>query len=85
MHWWQATRDCIMLGISIILLTAFGWDARIEWWEAMTMLLFLPIYYVVMFKNEAIQRIAKKYIEVRWNCCARLDLSSMICKDTLIK
>lgn len=77
MHWWQASRDCFLLGVSIALLTGFGWDGLIQWWEALVMFLVLPFYYVAMFKNEAIQRVAKKYIEVRWNCCARLDTTSM--------
>lgn len=76
MQWWQASRDCFLLLIATVLLTGFGWDGRIEWWEALIMFCFLPFYYVIMFRNEQIQSFFKKFIEDKWNCCARMETLS---------
>lgn len=74
MSWYQSSRDCLALGVAVTLLTGFGWDGIIMWWEALIMFCFLPFYYLLMFQNERIQRFVKKYIEDKWNCCSRLDL-----------
>lgn len=71
MDWWQATRDCFLLGLNITLLTIFGWDGQIQWWEAMVLFIFMFIYYTTMFMNERIKRFFTHYLDERWNCCHR--------------
>lgn len=53
------------------MLVFFSWDGKIFWWEALVLIGFIVLYYVVMFQNEKIKRFFKKQVEGRWNCCAQ--------------
>lgn len=75
MNWWQSTRDCFLFGMNATLLTIFGWDGQIQWWEAMILLLFVIIYYTVMFQNERIKRFMTHYLDTKWNWCYRYNLA----------
>ncbi|XP_053686140.1 sodium/potassium/calcium exchanger 4-like [Sabethes cyaneus] len=72
LDWWPLTRDSIVFSLHIALLTAFAWDGRIYWWEAMVFVILLANYFIIMFQNRRIMNFAKKYIEVKWNLCARV-------------
>ncbi|XP_062559887.1 sodium/potassium/calcium exchanger 3-like [Armigeres subalbatus] len=72
LDWWPLTRDCIVLAFHIILLIGFSWDGRIHWYEAMIFVILFFTYFLVMFQNKRIMKVAKKYIEVKWNMCSRV-------------
>ncbi|XP_035904355.1 sodium/potassium/calcium exchanger 4-like [Anopheles stephensi] len=73
LDWWPLTRDSIIVSISTTLLVVCVWDGRVEWYEAMLFSITYLLYFVVMFKNESLKRIAVHYIQNRWNLCGRLD------------
>ncbi|XP_040167571.1 sodium/potassium/calcium exchanger 4-like [Anopheles arabiensis] len=73
LDWWPLTRDSIIVTISTTLLVVCVWDGRIEWYEAMLFSITYVLYFVVMFKNESLKRIAMHYIQNRWNLCGRLE------------
>ncbi|XP_055532844.1 sodium/potassium/calcium exchanger 4-like [Wyeomyia smithii] len=72
LDWWPLTRDSVVFSVHIALLTAFAWDGRIYWWEAMVFVILLANYFLIMFQNRRIMGFFKKYIEVKWNLCARV-------------
>ncbi|XP_058839750.1 sodium/potassium/calcium exchanger 3-like [Topomyia yanbarensis] len=72
LDWWPLTRDSIVFSIHVGLLIAFAWDGRIYWYEAMVFVILLAVYFLIMFQNRRIMNFAKKYIEVKWNLCARV-------------
>uniref|UniRef100_A0A182Q6T2 Sodium/calcium exchanger membrane region domain-containing protein n=1 Tax=Anopheles farauti TaxID=69004 RepID=A0A182Q6T2_9DIPT len=73
LDWWPLTRDSIIVTISTTLLVVCVWDGRIEWYEAMLFSITYVLYFVVMFKNEYLKKIAVHYIQNSWNLCARLE------------
>ncbi|XP_052903447.1 sodium/potassium/calcium exchanger 3-like [Anopheles moucheti] len=73
LDWWPLTRDSIIVTISTTLLVVCVWDGRVEWYEAMIFSITYVLYFVVMFKNEPLKRIAVHYIQNRWNLCGRLE------------
>ncbi|XP_053680299.1 sodium/potassium/calcium exchanger 3-like [Anopheles nili] len=73
LDWWPLTRDSIIVTISTTLLVVCVWDGRVEWYEAMLFSIMYVLYFVVMFKNEWLKRIAVRYIQDRWNLCGRLE------------
>lgn len=44
LDWWPISRDCLMYGISVISLIAVLQDGRVEWWEAVNLVLGYLIY-----------------------------------------
>uniref|UniRef100_A0A182Q635 Sodium/calcium exchanger membrane region domain-containing protein n=1 Tax=Anopheles farauti TaxID=69004 RepID=A0A182Q635_9DIPT len=72
LDWWPLTRDSIVFSIHIALLIGFAWDGRIYWYEAMVFFILFFVYFVLMFQNKRLMKFAKKYIEVKWNLCARV-------------
>lgn len=72
LDWWPITRDSIVFAFHVALLIGFAWDGRIYWYESMIIFILLFSYFVVMFQNKPIMKFAKKYIEVKWNLCARV-------------
>ncbi|XP_052873339.1 sodium/potassium/calcium exchanger 3-like [Anopheles cruzii] len=72
LDWWPLTRDAFIFMAHIGLLIGFAWDGRIYWYEAMVLFILFFFYFVLMFQNKRLMRVAKKYIEVRWNLCARV-------------
>ncbi|XP_035904352.1 sodium/potassium/calcium exchanger 3-like [Anopheles stephensi] len=72
LDWWPLTRDSIVFSAHVALLVGFAWDGRIYWYEAMVFFILFFVYFVLMFQNKRLMKIAKKYIEVKWNLCARV-------------
>ena len=72
LDWWPLTRDSIVFSAHVALLIGFAWDGRIYWYEAMVFFILFFVYFVLMFQNKRLMKIAKKYIEVKWNLCARV-------------
>ncbi|XP_055601043.1 sodium/potassium/calcium exchanger 3-like [Uranotaenia lowii] len=72
LDWWPLTRDSLVFAINVSILVGFSWDGRIYWYEAMILFILLFVYFVVMFQNKHIMKVAKKYIEGKWNLCSRV-------------
>ncbi|XP_055630540.1 sodium/potassium/calcium exchanger 4-like isoform X2 [Toxorhynchites rutilus septentrionalis] len=72
MDWWPLTRDSLVFAIHVGILIGFAWDGRIYWYESMVLFILLFFYFLIMFQNRRIMKFAKKYIEVKWNLCARV-------------
>ncbi|XP_055601051.1 sodium/potassium/calcium exchanger 4-like [Uranotaenia lowii] len=73
LDWWPLTRDSIIVLISTSSLVGCLWDEQVRWYEAVVFVVLYFLYFIVMFQNERMKRIAIEFIENRWNLCSRLD------------
>lgn len=69
LDWWPITRDSILYGSSVFLLTVFTWDGRITLIESIMMVSLLVVYFVVFIENRRIMHGIKWLIEINLNCC----------------
>jgi len=81
--WWPLTRDCFIFTINISALIIFMWDSRIEWYEAMVMVILLICYYSVMLLNPRMMKVARRLCENKWRLCKKTSYG--ILKSRLIK
>lgn len=44
LHWWPLTRDCIAYGITVTILICIIHDERIEWYEALILVILYGVY-----------------------------------------
>lgn len=51
MNWVSLSRDCGIYGVAVITLTAALWDSRIEWYEALALVLLYAVYILAMYYN----------------------------------
>ncbi|XP_053686139.1 sodium/potassium/calcium exchanger 4-like [Sabethes cyaneus] len=72
LDWWPLTRDSIIVLISTSCLVSCLWDERVYWYESVVFVILYILYFLVMFQNDRMKRIAVDLIETRWNLCARL-------------
>uniref|UniRef100_A0A8D8N6R7 Sodium/potassium/calcium exchanger 5 n=3 Tax=Culex pipiens TaxID=7175 RepID=A0A8D8N6R7_CULPI len=73
LDWWPLTRDSIIVMIAISSLVSCLWDERVYWYESVVFVVLYVLYFLVMFQNERMKRIATDLIETRWNLCTRLE------------
>ncbi|CAH1184133.1 unnamed protein product [Phyllotreta striolata] len=55
LDWWPLTRDSLVYAISVCLLIGFLNDEKIEWYEAMTLVLVYLSYIVYLFFDKKVQ------------------------------
>ncbi|CAD1478169.1 unnamed protein product, partial [Heterotrigona itama] len=55
LEWRILSRDCTMYVISVGTLVAIMWDQRIEWYEAMILLILFCIYLILLFCGKGIR------------------------------
>ena len=60
LDWWPLTRDCSIYMTAIGVLTVITYDERIEWYEAAVLLLMYILYFIVMYSNRWLMKMAKK-------------------------
>ena len=60
--WWPLFRDCTFYSISLITLIIFFSDNKIEWWEALILLLIYLSYVVFMKFNQLVEATVKRII-----------------------
>ncbi|KAL1116888.1 hypothetical protein AAG570_005357, partial [Ranatra chinensis] len=56
---WPLCRDCLIYMVVVGVLTAVLWDGRIEWYEALVLLLLYVLYCVVLFCQKRIYALGR--------------------------
>lgn len=59
LDWWPLTRDCLAYGITVAVLICIIHDERVEWYEALVLVLLYIIYIAVMYYDKSIQKCAR--------------------------
>ncbi|CAG9771427.1 unnamed protein product [Ceutorhynchus assimilis] len=59
LDWWPLTRDCLAYGITVSILICIIHDERIEWYEALILVLLYIIYILIMYFDKSIQKCAR--------------------------
>lgn len=44
LDWWPLTRDCLAYGVTVSLMICIIHDERVEWYEALTLVLLYIVY-----------------------------------------
>ena len=65
LDWRPLARDSIVYGLSIIVFIGFAWDGKLEWYEALLLLLIYVSYIAIMKFNVHLLRLLAK-IECNW-------------------
>ncbi|XP_037916308.1 sodium/potassium/calcium exchanger 3 isoform X2 [Hermetia illucens] len=63
LDWWPLTRDCLAYGITVAILICIIHDERVEWYEALTLVLLYIVYIAVMYYDKSFQKCAREAIE----------------------
>lgn len=53
------TRDCLAYGITVAILIVIIHDERVEWYEALVLVLLYLVYIAIMYYDKAIQKHVK--------------------------
>lgn len=72
LDWWPLTRDSVIVIISTSSLVGCLWDERVYWYEAVVFVVLYVLYFLVMFQNNRMKKIAVELIENRWDLCRRI-------------
>ncbi|XP_023014271.2 sodium/potassium/calcium exchanger zydeco isoform X2 [Leptinotarsa decemlineata] len=56
LDWWPLTRDCLAYGITVSILIGIIHDERVEWYEALTLVLLYTVYILIMYFDKTIQK-----------------------------
>ncbi|XP_058839753.1 sodium/potassium/calcium exchanger 4-like isoform X2 [Topomyia yanbarensis] len=72
LEWWPLTRDSVIVLITTSALVGCLWDDRVYWYESAVFVIMYVLYFLVMFQNDRMKRIAVDLIETRWNLCTRM-------------
>ncbi|XP_037036754.1 sodium/potassium/calcium exchanger 3 isoform X3 [Bradysia coprophila] len=59
LDWWPLTRDCLAYGITVAILICIIHDERVEWYEALILVLLYIVYIAVMYYDKSIQKCAR--------------------------
>lgn len=59
LDWWPLTRDCLAYGITVSILICIIHDERVEWYEALTLVLLYTVYILIMYFDKSIQKCAR--------------------------
>ncbi|XP_001649854.2 sodium/potassium/calcium exchanger 5 isoform X2 [Aedes aegypti] len=63
LDWWPLTRDCLAYGITVAILICIIHDERVEWYEALILVLLYIVYIAVMYYDKAFQKCAREAID----------------------
>ena len=59
MDWWPLSRDCLAYGVTVAILICIIHDERIEWYEALALVLMYIVYIAVMYWDKFFQQLFK--------------------------
>lgn len=59
LDWWPVTRDCVAYGITVAILIVIIHDERVEWYEALVLVMLYLVYIAIMYYDKSIQRRVK--------------------------
>uniref|UniRef100_A0A224XMZ1 Sodium/potassium/calcium exchanger 5 n=1 Tax=Panstrongylus lignarius TaxID=156445 RepID=A0A224XMZ1_9HEMI len=60
LHWWPLTRDCLAYGVTVTILICIIHDERVEWYEAMVLVMLYTVYIAIMYWDKKIQKCARR-------------------------
>ncbi|KAK9500197.1 hypothetical protein O3M35_001501 [Rhynocoris fuscipes] len=60
LHWWPLTRDCLAYGVTVTILICIIHDERVEWYEALVLVMLYTVYIAVMYWDKNIQKCARR-------------------------
>lgn len=63
LDWWPLTRDCLAYGITVTILIFIIHDERVEWYEALVLVLLYLVYIAIMYYDKSIQKCVKGSVE----------------------
>ncbi|XP_063697219.1 sodium/potassium/calcium exchanger 4 isoform X2 [Culicoides brevitarsis] len=63
LDWWPLTRDCLAYGMTVSILIYIIHDERVEWYEALILVLLYFVYIAIMYYDKTIQKYAREMIE----------------------
>ncbi|XP_017785417.1 PREDICTED: sodium/potassium/calcium exchanger 3 [Nicrophorus vespilloides] len=63
LDWWPLTRDCLAYGITVSILICIIHDERVEWYEALCLVLLYTVYILIMYFDKSIQKCARGSVE----------------------
>ena len=56
LDWWPVSRDCLAYGVTVAILICIIHDERVEWYEALSLVLLYIVYIAVMYYDKSFQR-----------------------------
>ncbi|XP_063223358.1 sodium/potassium/calcium exchanger 4 isoform X2 [Bacillus rossius redtenbacheri] len=59
LDWWPLTRDCLAYGMTVALMICIIHDERVEWYEALILVLLYIVYIAVMYWDKPIQQFTR--------------------------
>ncbi|XP_077301652.1 sodium/potassium/calcium exchanger zydeco [Arctopsyche grandis] len=65
LDWWPLTRDCLAYGFTVSILICIIHDERVEWYEAMVLVILYVVYIAIMYFDKSFQRCAREAIEAQ--------------------
>ncbi|CAG9825405.1 unnamed protein product [Phaedon cochleariae] len=63
LDWWPLTRDCLAYGITVSILICIIHDERVEWYEALCLVLLYIVYIFIMYFDKSIQKFVRGRLE----------------------
>jgi len=75
LDWWPLTRDCLAYGFTVTVLIFVIHDERVEWYEALVLVLLYIVYIGIMYFDKSIQKCARGNVQraqkrrARDGCC----------------
>ncbi|XP_069695188.1 sodium/potassium/calcium exchanger 3-like [Periplaneta americana] len=82
LNWWSLTRDCVIYSFTVVALIATLWDGRIEWYEALILVLFYSFYILAMYYNVQIGQWVKTRCHMQQRQGYKQIPGSVISKET---
>ncbi|GFG35535.1 hypothetical protein Cfor_08271, partial [Coptotermes formosanus] len=64
LEWWPIIRDSVIYIVTIGVLTVVTFDGKVEWYEAVILMLMYIAYFLIMWANGHLMKLAKK-LEVK--------------------
>ncbi|XP_014231141.1 sodium/potassium/calcium exchanger 4 isoform X1 [Trichogramma pretiosum] len=59
LDWWPVSRDCLAYGVTVAILICIIHDERVEWYEALCLVLLYIVYIAIMYYDKSFQRCAR--------------------------
>lgn len=64
LDWWPITRDSIIYCLTVTMLLVMSNDEMIQWYEAMLLLIFYIVYFLIMWQNKRIYNLVMNIVDV---------------------
>lgn len=65
LDWRPLARDSVIYGLSVVIFIGFAWDGKLEWYEALILLLIYIMYITIMKFNPQLLKLLVR-IECNW-------------------